>query len=81
MIRPRTPRDLAEQQALARIASLAAQILGIFRQSGRGMYDSERQLRSWLSDWMLAEEKSRTRSSYRSTSAGSLAPAPVPGGL
>ena len=48
--RPRTPLDVAEAQALARIASLAAQILSTLRQPGRGVYDSERQLRSWLSD-------------------------------
>jgi hypothetical protein len=41
--------EVAEAQALARIASLAASILVCLRRPGRGRYDSERQLRQWLS--------------------------------
>jgi hypothetical protein len=48
--RPRTPLDLADAQALARIATLAAAILVALRQPGRGPYESERQLRTWLTD-------------------------------
>jgi hypothetical protein len=48
--RPRTPLDLANAQALARIASLAAQVLVSLRQRGHGQYDSERRLASYLSD-------------------------------
>ena len=48
MVRPRTPRDLAEAQRLSRVASLAGQILVTLRSPGRGVYDSERILRGWL---------------------------------
>jgi hypothetical protein len=47
-MRPRTPLDVADAAALARIASLAAAILVSLRQPGRGVYESERQLRGWL---------------------------------
>lgn len=50
MSRPRTPKDLAEQQALQRIATLAHQIMITLRQPQRGVYESERMLRQWLSD-------------------------------
>jgi hypothetical protein len=50
MIRPKTPRDVAEREALIRVASLAAQILITLRARGRGLYESERQLRQWLAD-------------------------------
>jgi hypothetical protein len=50
MSRTRTPLDLAESQALARIASLAAQVMVSLRSPGRGVYDSERGLRSWLTE-------------------------------
>jgi hypothetical protein len=46
--RPVTPFDLAEQQALARIASLAAHVLIALRQRD-GRYSSERQLSGLLS--------------------------------
>jgi hypothetical protein len=48
--RPRAPLDVAEAQALARIASLAGQTIILLRQPGRGVYDSERQLARWLTD-------------------------------
>ena len=49
--RPKTPRDEADQQAIDRIATLAKQVLTTLRQPGRGSrYDSERQLRKWLTD-------------------------------
>ena len=50
MGRTRTPKDLATQQALNRIASLAGQVLITSRQPGRGAWDSERGLRAWLTD-------------------------------
>ena len=50
MSRTRTPLDLAESQALARIASLAAQVMVSLHSPGRGVYDSERVLRSWLTE-------------------------------
>jgi hypothetical protein len=50
MSRPKTPRDLAEQQSLVRVATLASHILIALRQPNRGVFDSERQLRGWLSD-------------------------------
>ena len=50
MGRSRTPRDLADHQTLARIALLASHIMITLRQPGRGVFDSERQLRVWLSD-------------------------------
>jgi hypothetical protein len=48
--RPKTPRDIADQQLLNRIAALAYQILSCLRQPGHEMYDSERMLRGWLTD-------------------------------
>jgi hypothetical protein len=48
MIRPRNPLELAESQALSRIASLAASIMVSMRRPGRGVADSERHLRGWL---------------------------------
>jgi hypothetical protein len=48
--RPKTPRDIADQQLLNRIAALACQILSCLRQPGHEMYDSELMLRGWLSD-------------------------------
>ena len=50
MARTRTPKDLATQQALNRIASLAGQVLITSRQPSRGLWDSERGLRAWLTD-------------------------------
>jgi hypothetical protein len=48
--RPKTPRDIADQQALNRVAGLAFQILSYLRQPDHAMWDSERILRQWLSD-------------------------------
>ena len=50
MVRPVTPRDIAEAQALHRISTLAAAIMSTLRKSGRGRYDSERTLRGWLAE-------------------------------
>jgi hypothetical protein len=47
-VRPRNPLEVAESQSLARCASLAASILVTLRRDGRGVAESERQLRSWL---------------------------------
>ena len=46
--RPATPKDVAETQLLHRIAELAGHILRIVREPGRGVWDSERQIRGWL---------------------------------
>jgi hypothetical protein len=46
--RPRSPLEVADARELARTAALAASVLSVLRRSGRGMYDSERDLRSWL---------------------------------
>ena len=46
--RSRTPSDLAEQAALSRIATLAHHVMIALRQPGRGVYESERQLRGFL---------------------------------
>ena len=54
MSRTPTPRDVAGQQALGRIAALAAHILQVLRAHRRGRYSSERELRSWLADEGLA---------------------------
>jgi hypothetical protein len=48
--RPRTPLDESDRLALAGIASLAASIMSSLRTPGRGRYDSELQLREWLSE-------------------------------
>jgi hypothetical protein len=48
--RPKTAKDIAERTELVRIANLAGSILISLRQSGRGMYDSERQLKQWLTE-------------------------------
>lgn len=48
MNRPKATPEVAEAQALARIAELAASIANTLRQPDRGRYNSERQLRSWL---------------------------------
>jgi hypothetical protein len=48
--RPKTPKDVAERTELVRIANLAGSILISLRQSGRGMYDSERVLKQWLTE-------------------------------
>jgi hypothetical protein len=48
--RPKTPLDESDRLALARIASLAAAIMSSLRTPGRGRYDSERQVREWLSE-------------------------------
>jgi hypothetical protein len=48
--RPKTDPVLAEREALIRIAELAASIASTLRQPDRGRYNSERQLRSWLTD-------------------------------
>lgn len=50
MSRTKTPKDLATQQALTRIALLAAQILITLRQQSRGVSESEGVLRGWLQD-------------------------------
>jgi hypothetical protein len=50
MSRPKTPLDLANAQALSRIASLASYVLVSLRQPRRHRYESERQLASYLSD-------------------------------
>jgi GNAT superfamily N-acetyltransferase len=44
------PRIHRIGQLLARVASLAFQILSCLRQPDHAMYDSERTLRGWLSD-------------------------------
>jgi hypothetical protein len=48
--RPKSPKDVAERTELVRIANLASSILISLRRSGRGMYDSERQLKQWLTE-------------------------------
>jgi hypothetical protein len=48
--RPKAPLDLANAQALSRIASLASCVLVSLREPGRHRYESERQLASFLSD-------------------------------
>jgi hypothetical protein len=48
--RPKTPLDELDRLALASIASLAAAIMSTLRTPGRGRYDSELQLREWLSE-------------------------------
>jgi hypothetical protein len=50
MSRTKAPRDLAEQQALQRIAVLASHIMHVLRSPGHGEYSSERQLRAWLAE-------------------------------
>ena len=42
--------EVAGKQALARIASPAAHVMGTLGHSGRGKYDSENGLRQWLND-------------------------------
>jgi hypothetical protein len=48
--RPKTPKDVADAQALSRIATLASQIMVSLRQPDHEIYDSERQLRGWLTE-------------------------------
>jgi hypothetical protein len=48
--RPRTPKDEAERIEFEHIMSLARSILTCLRQPGRGVYDSERALKLWLSE-------------------------------
>lgn len=48
--RPKTPLDESDRLDLAGIASLAAAIMSTLRTPGRGRYDSELQLREWLSE-------------------------------
>jgi hypothetical protein len=48
--RPPRPTDLADRAAVERIASLAKAVMVAVRKPGRGVWDSERQLRQWLSD-------------------------------
>jgi hypothetical protein len=48
--RPKTPLDESDRLDLAGIASLAAAIMRTLRTPGRGRYDSELQLREWLSE-------------------------------
>jgi hypothetical protein len=48
--RPKTPKGLAERAELVRIAALGHQVLVSMRRQGRGMHDSERDLRSWLAE-------------------------------
>ena len=49
--RPRSPLDVAEAQALQRIAGLSVAILKCLRKPGRGArYGSERDLRQFLND-------------------------------
>jgi hypothetical protein len=43
--RPKTPLDIADKTALLRVATLAAQIMACLRCPGRGVFDSERQLK------------------------------------
>jgi hypothetical protein len=50
MGRPKMPQDVADLQALQRIAALAAHVLQALRQPGRGMYPSETVLRQWLAE-------------------------------
>jgi hypothetical protein len=57
--RPKTPLDVAESQAIHRVADLAVNIMQTLRQPNRGKYSSERELRDWLSDsgvrWSAAD--------------------------
>jgi hypothetical protein len=46
--RPKTPREIADRTELIRIASLASSVLICLKKQGRGVYGSERDLRSWL---------------------------------
>jgi hypothetical protein len=46
--RPRTPKDIADRQALVRIANLAADMLITLRT--RGVYESERELKQFLAE-------------------------------
>jgi hypothetical protein len=48
MGRTKTPPDQAEQEALQRVALLAAAALMQLRKPGRGKYESERQLAGWI---------------------------------
>jgi hypothetical protein len=48
--RPVTPADVAEHQALIRIATLAARVMLVLRSAAHGRYSSERQLVGWLND-------------------------------
>lgn len=48
--RPKTPLDVAEAQALHRIADLAVNIMQQLRKPNRGMYLSEREIKDWLSN-------------------------------
>ena len=48
--RPKSPLDVADARELARIAALAASVIVCLRKSGRGTFESERELRRWLSD-------------------------------
>ena len=50
MSRQSTPLDVQDQDSLARIAKLAAQVMSSLRTPGRGQYSSERVLRSWVSE-------------------------------
>jgi hypothetical protein len=56
--RPRSPLEVADARELARIAGLAASVLSSIRRPGRGVWESERDLRSWLA----ADEVSFTSS-------------------
>jgi hypothetical protein len=48
--RPKTLLDIADKTALFRVATLAAQIMACLRCPGRGVFDSERQLKRWLNE-------------------------------
>lgn len=48
MVRPRTDPVVAEREALKRVAELASHVMVSLRRPGRGKWDSEHQLRSWL---------------------------------
>jgi hypothetical protein len=52
--RPRTPVDVAEAQALHRVADLASAVMNVLRQPRRGRYNSELELREWLRDSNIA---------------------------
>lgn len=49
-MRLKTPLDLADAQALGRVASLASSVMCTLRTPARGHYTSENQLRKWLSE-------------------------------
>lgn len=56
--RPKSPLDLADSRELTRIAALASNVLISLRKPGRGMYESERELRRFLDEDGIAHSAS-----------------------